>query len=330
MKALILAGGFGTRLRPLTYTRPKLMLPIANRPHIERGFDLLMDHGIKEVVLLTSYLPDAFKEVVKRAEASGMSVDATVEKEPLGTAGAFKHAESLVGGDAFVAFNGDILTDLNLTEVIDWHRSKKALATIVLHEVGDPSAFGVVPTDENDRVTGFVEKPSPGRAPTNLINAGIYVFEREVLDYIPRGEPWSAERQLFPQLVEDNADLYAVGSDAYWMDIGTPQNLLQANLDAVTGRYRARDLEPDPEGVLIGSGASIAPDARVARSSLGRDVVVESGAVVEESVLLPGANVGRDATVRRSILGARVRVAPGSAVTGATVGDDDSTAGATG
>ena len=330
MKALILAGGFGTRLRPLTYTRPKHMLPIANRPHIERVFDLLKDHGITEVVLLTSYLSEAFEEVLARAEVAGMSVDTTFEKDPLGTAGAFKNAESFVGNDAFVAFNGDILTDLNLTKVIEWHRSKEALATIVLHEVADPSAYGVVPTDEDGLVTGFVEKPPAGQAPTNLINAGIYVFEPEVLNYIPSGEQWSAERQLFPQLVEERAGLFALGSDAYWMDIGTPEKFLQANLDALSGSYVAPDLDLTAGEVLLGEGAIVAPDARVRRSSLGNDAVVEAGAVVEESVLLPGAVVGRGATVKRSTLGARVVIEPGATVTELALGDEESTAGATG
>src|SRR5688572_17553077 len=135
MKALILAGGFGTRLRPLTYTRPKHLLPIANRPHIERVFDLLLANGIKDVVLLTSYLSEAFAEVIQDAESTGMSVRTTFEEEPLGTAGAFKNAQEFVGDEPFVAFNGDILTDLNLAEVIEWHQSKSALASIVLHAV---------------------------------------------------------------------------------------------------------------------------------------------------------------------------------------------------
>ena len=330
MKALILAGGFGTRLRPLTYTRPKHMLPIANRPHIERVFDLLKSHGITDVVLLTSYLSESFEEVLARAEADGMSVETTFEKDPLGTAGAFKNAEGFVGNDAFVAFNGDILTDLNLTQVIEWHRSKKALATIVLHEVDDPSAYGVVPTDDDGRVTGFVEKPPAGQAPTNLINAGIYVFEPEVLKYIPAGKPWSAERQLFPQLVQENAGLFALGSDAYWMDIGTPEKFLQANLDALTGTYNAPGLQLERGEVLLGEGATVAPDARVRRASLGRDAVVEAGAVVEESVLLPGAVVGRGAIVKRSTLGARVVIEPGASVTAMALGDEESADGATG
>ena len=323
MKALILAGGFGTRLRPLTYTRPKHLLPIANRPHIERVFDLLLANGIRDVVLLTSYLSEAFAEVIQDAESAGMSVSTTFEEEPLGTAGAFKNAQEFVGDEPFVAFNGDILTDMNLTEVMEWHRSKNALATIVLHAVDDPSAFGVVPTHDDGRVLGFIEKPPAGTAPTNLINAGVYVFEPQVLDRIPEGEAWSAERQLFPQLVEENAGLYALGTDAYWMDIGTPDKLLQANLDALAGRYKA-DIEVDSNGVLAASSARIAESARVTNSCLDEGVIIETGAIVEESVLLPGAVVGENARVSRSTLGAGVRVAANARVADSAVGDDES------
>ncbi|HYN36206.1 MAG TPA: NDP-sugar synthase [Actinomycetota bacterium] len=324
MKALILAGGYGTRLRPLTYTRPKHMLPIANRPHIERVFDLLMSHGVKDVVLLTSYLSDAFADVIERAEAAGMTVKSTFEEEPLGTAGAFKNARDFVGDDAFVVFNGDILTDLDLTSVIEWHRSKGATATIVLHEVDDPSAYGVVETNGEGRVLGFIEKPAKGEAPTNLINAGIYVFEPSVLDWIPEGRVWSAERELFPQLVEDGAGLFALGTDAYWRDIGTPESYLEANLDAIGGRYGVSHLELESGDVVRAPDARAEGDASVRQSVLGPRVVVEAGAVVEQSVLLDGARVGRGATVRRSTLGAGVVVEPGATVEHTAVGDNES------
>lgn len=329
MKALILAGGFGTRLRPLTYTRPKHLLPIANRPHIQRVFDLLREHDISDVVLLTSYLSDAFAEVIDDAERAGLSVSTTFEKEPLGTAGAFKHAKDFVGDEAFVAFNGDILTDLDLTQVISWHESKHAVATIVLHAVTDPSAFGVVPTDEEGKVLGFIEKPAPGEAATNLINAGVYVFEPEVLDRIPEGRAWSAERQLFPQLVEEDAGLYALGTDAYWIDIGTPQKYLEANLDVLENRFRAHDVTVDATGGVLARGAEVAPDARVERSCLAEGVVVEAGARVVESVLLRGARVRSGAVVTRCTLGAGVVVEPGVEVDGLAVGDDEAVSAAT-
>lgn len=323
MKALILAGGFGTRLRPLTFTRPKHMLPIANRPHIDHVFDLLLRHGISDVVLLTSYLSEAFDEAIETAAKRGMNVETTFEEEPLGTAGAFKNAEEFVGGDAFVAFNGDILTDLDLSAVFDWHREREAEATIVLHAVDDPSAYGVVPTDGDGRVLGFVEKPPPGEAPTNLINAGVYIFEPSVLDRIPAQQVWSAERQLFPQLVDDGARLFALGTDAYWMDIGTPGKYVQANLDALHGNYRVPDLTVEDGAILRGIDVSVHATATVASCCLGDGCIVGEEATVEESVLLAGARVESQAVVRRSVLGAGVVVAQGTQVTEQAVADDE-------
>jgi mannose-1-phosphate guanylyltransferase len=322
MKALILAGGYGTRLRPLTFTRPKHMLPIANRPHIDHVFDLLLRHGINEAVLLTSYLSEAFDDAISTAAARGLRVETTFEKEPLGTAGAFKNAEDFVGEEAFVAFNGDVLTDLDLSAVLDWHREREAEATIVLHAVEDPSAYGVVPTDETGRVLGFVEKPPRGEAPTNLINAGIYIFEPSILDRIPVQQAWSAERQLFPQLVEEGARLYAQGTDAYWMDIGTPEKYVQANLDALLGSYRVPGLSVEDGAVLKGADVSINTSASVKACCLGDGCRVED-AIVEESVLLEGARVGSKAVVRRSVLGAGVSVTPGTEVIEKAVADGD-------
>ncbi|MDQ3646694.1 MAG: NDP-sugar synthase, partial [Actinomycetota bacterium] len=287
MKALILAGGFGTRLRPLTNTRPKHLLPIANVPHIEHVLELLRSHGIDEVVLLTSYLAEAFAEVATAARSAGMAVEVTHEPEPLGTAGALKNAQALLSDGTFLAFNGDILTNVDLGEVLEFHRERRAEATIVLTPVEDPSAFGVVPTEPDGRVTGFIEKPALEDAPTNLINAGIYVMEPSILDRIPAGVNWSAERSLFPGLVEEGARLFALGTDAYWMDIGTPQKYLQANLDALAGGYKSA-LGGATEGDHVITGARVTHEgARVSWACLGPGVIIENGASVERSVLLP-------------------------------------------
>ncbi|HYZ46879.1 MAG TPA: NDP-sugar synthase [Actinomycetota bacterium] len=322
MKALLLAGGFGTRLRPLTLTRPKHLLPIANRPHVDHVLDLLLRHGVDEVVLLTSYLADAFAGVIAAARERGLTVEVTHEPEPLDTAGAIKNAEALVGADTFFVFNGDVLTDVDLGEVMAFHRARSAQATIVLTPVDDPSSYGVVPTDEDGRVEGFIEKPPAEAAPTNLINAGIYVFEPSVLQRIPEGRRWSAERQLFPELVEADAGLYAVATSAYWMDIGTPQKYLDANLDAVAGRLSWENGNaPDDGMVLTAQGTRVHEGATVRMSCLGAGVVVERGATVRDSVLLPGAVVSEGASVLRSILGENARVAAGASVIEATVAD---------
>jgi NDP-sugar pyrophosphorylase family protein len=322
MKALLIAGGFGTRLRPLTYTRPKHLLPIANRAHIHHVFDLLQRHRIDEAVLLTSYLAEAFEGAVAEAAARGMRVEVTHEAEPLGTAGAMKNAEALVGDETFFAFNGDILSDLDLTAMLEFHRSRDAEGTIVLTPVEDPSAFGVVPTDPDGRVQRFIEKPPRDEAPTNLINAGVYILEPSVLSRIPEGLEWSAERALFPGLVEDGARLFATPTDAYWMDVGTPAKYLTANLDALSGRFETAAVPlPGPHAVVVASDAEVAPDARVSSACLASKVVVEEGATIERSVLLPGAVVSSGAEVRDSILGADVTVSAGARVAGATIGD---------
>ena len=323
MKALILAGGFGTRLRPLTYSRPKHLLPIANVPHIEHVFDLLQRHGVHEIVLLTSYLAEAFEPTVHRAAQRGLTVAVTHERKPLGTAGALKNAQELVGSETFLAFNGDVLTDIDLSGMVEWHRDHGAEATIVLTPVEDPSAYGVVPTEPGGRVLGFIEKPPSGEAPTNLINAGVYVCEPRLLERIPQGRVFSAERELFPAVVEDGT-MYARGTDTYWMDIGTPEKYLQANLDALAGRYVCSAVTHPDEGMaLLAYGAEFHESARVSSSCLGSGSRVEAGATVERTVLLAGATVGKGATVRDSVLGERVTIGPGVAVEATAIGDHE-------
>ena len=338
MRALILAGGLGTRLRPLTHTRPKHLLPIANRPHIEHVLHLLRRHGIDEVVLTTSYMADAFDQTVSKAREEGLTLEVTHEVAPLGTAGAIRHAASSLGDETFVAFNGDVLTDVDLGRVLDFHVDRGAKATVLLTPVDDPSAYGVVPTDENGLVRGFIEKPPPGEAPTNLINAGVYVMEPEILKRIPEGTVWSSEHSLFPELVEAE-ELYAVGSDAYWMDIGTPQKYLQANMDAVEGRYESDLLPVSPEqrqaaidaqpdvphlwSFIAADRADVAPSARFASAVVGRGARIGEDASIFSSVLLPDVEVGRGATIRNSVLGESVSVGAGVVVENATLADGE-------
>ena len=324
MKALLLAGGFGTRLRPLTYTRPKHLLPVANRAHIDHVLDLLQGADVTDVVLLTSYLAERFEQAIEDARARGISVQLAHEKDPLGTAGALKNAEAFVGDDTFLVFNADVLTDADLGAVVGFHRASSAEATILLTPVEDPSAFGVVPTDANGLVTGFIEKPPPGESPTNLINAGVYVMEPSVLDRIPKGEPWSAERALFPGLVEEGARLFATSTDAYWMDIGTPDKYLQANLDALHGHFTSPSTgTPDENHVLLGLDVLLEDDVRISSSCLGERTEVQSGAEIRGSVLLPGAVVSRRARVESSILGEAVTVLEGARIAGRTIADGE-------
>lgn len=311
----MLAGGFGTRLRPLTYTRPKHLLPIANRPHIEHVFDLLLKHGIHDTILTTSYLAEAFAETRESVAQRGVDLQVTHEEVALGTAGAVKNAEAEIGEDTFMVFNGDILTDTDLDRLSAFHARNGAEATILLTPVDDPSAYGVVPTEPNGRVTGFIEKPPRGEAPTNLINAGVYVLEPSVLERVPRAQEWSIERGLFPDLVAEGAKVFALPSDAYWMDVGTPEKFLQANMDAISGRF------VPVEGSIVAEGAKLDVTAKVRSSCVGAGTTVDAGAVVEESVLLPAVTVSGSATVIRSILGEGVVVREGAEISGATVGD---------
>ena len=236
MKAVVLVGGEGTRLRPLTLSTPKQMLPIVGVPMIERVLGHLASHGIDEAVLSLGYLPDAFMEAYPDGRVAGMGLTYAVEPEPLDTAGAVRFAATFAGIDeTFVVVNGDVLTDLDLTRLVAFHRERGAEGTIALHPVADPSAFGVVPTDDEGRVTAFVEKPPRDEAPTNEINAGTYVLEPSVLDRIPEGGRVSIERETFPAMVRDRG-LFARSDDRYWLDTGTPAAYLEANFDYLDGK----------------------------------------------------------------------------------------------
>jgi len=300
MKAVVLVGGEGTRLRPLTLSVPKQMLPVGGRPMIERVLEWLRSHGITEAVLSLGYRPDAFMEAYPSGESCGVKLAYAVEPSPLDTAGAIRFAALEAGLDeTFVVVNGDVLTDLDLTGLVAFHRDRRAEATIALTPVADPSAFGVVATDDSGRVEAFVEKPPPGEAPTNLINAGTYVLERSVIDRVPSGRRVSIERETFPQLVAEKT-MFAMGSDAAWLDAGTPAAFLEANLAYA---------EADP-CVAVGT---------VVRSVVGVGVEIGEGSWVEGSVLMDGAVVGPRARVVGSIVGPRANIGEGATLDGLCV-----------
>jgi NDP-sugar pyrophosphorylase family protein len=304
LKAVVLAGGEGTRLRPLTYATPKPLLPIANRSFLEHQLTWLAGHGVTEVVLSIGYRPDAFTGRFAHGAVAGLRLAYAVETQPLGTAGAIRFAAETGGfADRFLACNGDVLTDLDVTALVRFHDQSGAEATISLTRVEDPSAFGVVPTAPDGRVLGFVEKPPPGEAPTDWINAGTYVLEVSVLQLIAPGRAVSIERETFPALLQRDAKLYALASPAYWLDIGTPSKYLQANIDRLVG---GKSLCP-PD-------ATVAAGAIVESSVLGPGVVVGEGARVARSVLLEGARVDAGAVVVDSVVGARAVIGRGAAV----------------
>ncbi|MEN9644972.1 MAG: hypothetical protein RL238_1641 [Actinomycetota bacterium] len=334
MRAVVLVGGFGTRLRPLTSSIPKPMLPVGHLPIIERLVMNLARGGITEVTLALGFKPEPFVEAFPDGQCAGVALHYAVEPEPLDTAGAIRFAADVAGiDDTFVVANGDVLTDLDVSALVGYHRAHDAEATIHLIGVPDPSAFGVVALDADGRVERFVEKPAPGTAPSNLINAGTYVLEPSVLDRIPLGQKVSIERATFPAVVAGGR-LFGVATDDYWLDTGRPELYLQANLDIVSGTRRHDHCD------AVHPDAVVAADAQLTTSVVGAGAHVGAGAVLERSVLLPGAvvaagavvadsvvmgRVGEGATLRDSVLGADGVVADGEHVQGERRPDPDAT-----
>lgn len=311
MKAVVLVGGEGTRLRPLTLATPKPLLPIANVAFLERQLAWLERAGVTEVVLSLGYLPDAFRAHFPDGTFGEMTLRYAVEAEPLGTAGGIRFAADGID-ERIIVCNGDVLTTLDLPALLAFHEERSAQATIALTRVADPSAFGVVPTAADGRVQAFIEKPPADKAPSNWINAGTYILEPSVLAGIPDGINVSIERETFPRMLENGDALYALQSDAYWLDIGTPDKFIQAHLDVLHGQVGvtpapgARELS---DGVWVQGDVVIHPGALVQPPVLlGAGVEIAAGARVEASALGPGARVGSEARVRRSVLFANARV----------------------
>ncbi|HEX9712957.1 MAG TPA: NDP-sugar synthase [Actinomycetota bacterium] len=326
MKALILAGGLGTRMRPLTDTVPKSLLPVANRPFLEHQLRLLAQHGITETVLLTGYLAEDFRAFIEEVAGLGLTLEISTEEKPLGTAGAVRSMLEQLD-DTFLVLNSDILTDLDLSSLLAWHREQGSLLTIALTPVTDARPYGLVPLDPSGRILDFREKPAdpvPG-----LINAGTYVLEPRALADVPAGEFWMFETQVFPSLLAAGEPLFGYSSDAYWLDIGTPERYRQAHLDVLEGRIKvevAGELlgtdRPFEHGVvrapsivsrpvLIGPGAVVGPG-----SCLGSNVLVGGRALVQGSVLHDDVRIGVGAVVRDSILGRGARAPVGAKITG--------------
>ncbi len=316
MRAVVLVGGFGTRLRPLTLTTPKSLLPVGHLPMLERVLANLARGGVTEAVLSLGFRPDDFIAAYPDGTCAGVRLAYAVEPEPLDTAGAIRFAAGLGGiGETFIVVNGDVLTDLDVASLLALHRPRGAEATIHLTPVADPSAFGVVPTDEDGRVQAFIEKPPRDEAPTNLVNAGTYVLEASVLARIEPDLPASIERRTFPAMVEDGT-LYAMATDDYWLDTGRPELYRQANLDILEGRRTHDRCDP------VAAGARVDAAALVERAIVGTDACIEGGAVVSRSVVLPRVRVGRDARLVDSIVGTGAVIGAGAHLVEVVVGAD--------
>jgi mannose-1-phosphate guanylyltransferase len=324
LEAIFLVGGRGTRLRPLTLSAPKPLLPTAGVPFLAHLLARAAAGGVTHVVLATCYKADMFASSLGDGTAFGLSIDYVTEDVPLDTAGGIRNAAgSLRGsgaGDPIVVLNCDVLSGHDLGAQLDLHVKTEAAVTLHLVEVDDPSRFGCVPTDAAGRVTAFLEKtPDPV---TNRINAGCYVFRREVIDQIPAGRRVSVERETFPALIEAGALVMGYPESAYWLDVGTPQAFVRGSCDLVLGRLPGPAV-PGPAGPsLLLAGASVAADATVSGGTVvGAGARVGAGATVDGSVLFDGASVGDGAVVRDSILGRGAVLAPGAVLDDAVIGD---------
>ncbi len=342
MKAILLAGGKGTRLRPLTVHTPKPIVPILNRPFLYYQIDLLRQvPEVDEVILSLNYQPRRIEELVGEGEGLGLRVRYVVEPMPLGTGGAIRYAGDQLT-ESVVVFNGDVLTQIDLGAVLRLHRERKAKATIVLTPVENPRAYGLVETDARGNVVRFLEKPGEDEITCNTINAGIYVLEPDTFERIPKDTAWSIERSYFPSLIERGETFVAYVDEGYWIDIGTPAKYLQVHKDIMEGRYAA----PPFSGMLHGT-AWVAPDAKVEEgvelqgpcfvdegvvlkagarvlpySVIGRQTHVDEAAVIDGSIVWPNGWIGREAHVRGSILGRNCHVGRNAVIdSGAVLGD---------
>jgi NDP-sugar pyrophosphorylase family protein len=325
--AVILAGGQGTRLRPLTLHTPKPIVPLLNVPFLAYQLDLLRRHGVTDVVLSCSYMVDEVRRTLADGAAYGVKLRYAVEVEPLGTAGGVRNAMDLVGGLVLV-LNGDVLTDADLSAMLGFHAARGAVATIDLFPVPDPRAYGLVETGPAGRVLRFIEKPEPSEVTTDTINAGIYLLERELLARIPEDKPSSIEREFFPGLLADGLPFFGWVGRHYWLDIGSPAKYRQAQQDLMAGMVETTARQPpDAAGraiaaevavaptatitgpCVIGAGSRLEPGCRVGPGTvLGEGCVVGQGATVSGAILWSGVSVGGDAILRDCIIGAGARL----------------------
>lgn len=307
IKAVILAGGLGTRLRPLTCNMPKGMVPILNRPFLEHLLCYLKRHGVEEVVLALGHRSQQIEETCGDGSSCGVKLTCVAEETPLGTAGAVKNAEKYLDGP-FLVFNGDIFTDIDLGRMYDFHRQRKAKVTIALTEVEDPSHYGVVVMNARQRVQRFIEKPPRESAPSRMVNAGVYILEPSVLEDVPANKPFMFERHLFPMLLERGAPVYGYAERSYWIDMGTIGKYLQVHHDLLEGRCSG-SIDLPRRGLCM-----VHPTARISgQVILGDGCVVSAGACIEGPAALgPGCVIGEDAHISGAVLWEKVRVGRGA------------------
>jgi NDP-sugar pyrophosphorylase family protein len=342
MTAVILAGGKGTRLRPLTLHTPKPIVPILDRPFLASQIELLRRAGVSKIVLSLSYQPRRIESLFGDGSKLGVKIHYTVEPEPLGTAGAVKNAEDFLSKRT-VVFNGDVLSDIDLPTVFDFHEKTGARVTIVLTPVENPSAYGLVELEKDGRVKRFLEKPSYDEITCDTINAGVYILEPETLKYIPKGKNYSFERGFFPTLLREKIPFYAYVHRGYWIDIGTPEKYLNAHQDILRGDLELEGFSTNPGGAyvdprasldkevkikgptFIGAGATVKAGAHIEPFAvIGENCRIEEGASISNSVLWPNVRIGSDARVRGALIGRNAHVGRHAQVEGGTVLGDKS------
>ncbi len=320
-QAIILVGGQGTRLRPLSYHMPKSMMPVLNRPFLEHTLAYLRNYGVRDVILALSYLPEAIQGHLGDGANLGIRLSYAVEDSPLGTAGAVKNAAPDLA-DTFAVLNGDIFTDLNLADLVTFHRRRSAKVTIALTYVDNPSAFGVVETESDDRVRRFVEKPSPDQITSHWINAGIYILEPEVLRHVPQNSHYMFERGLFPRLLELDEPVYGYPFSGYWLDMGTPDKYLCLNCDLLlakatshlTPEMNQEDISCAADAVIHSSAKITGPAIISSKCRIDQEVRIKGpvvmgegchigkGASLENAVLWPGVSVEADAILKQCVI----------------------------
>ncbi len=320
VEAVVLVGGKGTRLRPLTLSAPKPMLPTAGKPFLTHLLSRIRDAGIERVVLGTSFKPEVFEDHFGDGTDLGLRIDYVTETEPLGTGGGIRNVLSKLQAETVMVFNGDVLGGSDLKAVVATHREKNADVTMHLVRVGDPRAFGCVPTDPDGRVTAFLEKTQD--PPTDQINAGCYVFRRSVIEEIPAGRAVSVEREVFPALLNSGRRLYGHVDYGYWRDMGTPEDFVAGSSDLVRGIAPSPALDGVRGESLIHPGASVAPGALVIGGTVvGRGAEIGAGVRLDGAVIFDGVRIEAGAVVERSIIGFGAHVGPRARIRDAVIGD---------
>jgi mannose-1-phosphate guanylyltransferase len=318
--AVILVGGLGTRLRPLTLSAPKPMLPTAGLPFLTHLLSRIADAGVEHVVLGTSYKPGVFESEFGDGSKLGLRIEYVVEAEPLGTGGGIANVAPKLRHDTALVFNGDVLSGADLGALLDSHESNNADVTLHLVRVGDPRAFGCVPTNSDGEVTAFLEKTQD--PPTDQINAGSYVFKREVIDRIPKGRALSVEREVFPALLADGLRLCGYVDSTYWRDMGTPDDFVRGSADLVRGIAPSPALNGHRGESLVHDGASVAPGALlIGGTVVGRGAEIAGGARLDGAVVFDGVRIGAGAVVERSIIGFGARIGPRALIRDGVIGD---------